>query len=200
MNMFSALKSTMQLWMVPVGLALYIDNFFRFWPLLQMANMLRICFFLFPQLKSVEELVFSPKRRKHPVPGYVKFGLLRLCLKQRLFNHTKIPDFRFPNDAVISEEELAGMPCCVPKTFDQGVSAGIIKAAKLNGVTVHSVLLAASALAFSGCSCKTAGNHYTSMGGQSSAVSAGQDSSAMSHEETFALLLIHTIKRSLIAR
>ena len=68
--------------------------------------------------------------------------------KSRILKPAEIPAFRF-SDENVPIEELQHGPACVPKIFGQEISESVIKAAKSNGVTVHSVLLVAGAMAFS---------------------------------------------------
>ena len=102
-----------------------------------------------PQVTSVEHLVFSDKKEKDPVPWYVKIGFRVLRVKSMFFKPTEIPNLIFTNDSVPSETAPLEEPVSVPRNFEKDICGDVIKAAKINGVTVQAVLLVSSAMAFS---------------------------------------------------
>ena len=101
-----------------------------------------------PQSKSQEEIFLSKEKLQDPIPWYIKVKVNLLRWKNRIFKQSESPLFKFSDEKVSSEEPPQGL-VCVPKVFGQEISESVIKAAKTNSVTVHTVLLVASAIAFS---------------------------------------------------
>ena len=98
------------------------------------------------QTQPLEQTFLSRSKLYNPVPWYFRLGARVLRWKNRTFKPFEIPTLRFPEEDISTDEFGA---VCVPKTFGQEMSEMVIKMAKSNGVTVHSVLLVAGAMSFS---------------------------------------------------
>lgn len=105
-----------------------------------------------PQMRSAEELFLTPQTLRNPVPWYIKLGLDLFRWKNRAFKPAPKPVYRFPDDEILTEKQLAKEPECVPIMFGTDICGPVIAAAKAHGVTVHCVLLTAGAVAL----CRTA--------------------------------------------
>ena len=105
-----------------------------------------ICFV--PHTKSVEEMFMEPSKRKNPVPWYLKWGIDLFRWKTRICKPQRLPTCMFP-DEFGQADKNDGEPICVPRIFDQDICKAVIKSAKHQGVTVHSIMLSAGSVAFS---------------------------------------------------
>lgn len=106
-----------------------------------------------PQSKSAEELFSIPAQLKSPVLCYkrcLQSGLC--CWKTRSHSSSDRQLYMFKDDVLPPEEDRGKEPYCVPKVFGKEICVPLMDAAKRHGVTIHCVLLQASALAF----CRTA--------------------------------------------
>ena len=101
-----------------------------------------------PQMKSVEGMFLPTDKLQEPIPWYIRAKLKLLRCKSWIFKQPETPLFKF-SDENVSSEEASQCLACVPKVFGQEISESVIKAAKTNCVTVHTVLLVAGAMAFS---------------------------------------------------
>ena len=100
-----------------------------------------------PQTQPLEQTFLSSSKLQNPLPWYFRLGARVLRWKNRTFKPFEVPTLRHPEEDDISIDEFSAI--CVPKIFGQEMSEKVIKMAKSNGVTVHSVLLVAGAMAFS---------------------------------------------------
>ena len=103
---------------------------------------------ILPQVKSQEEIFLSKEKQQSPIPWYLNVIANMLRWKNWLFKQPETPLFKFSDENISSEESPQGQ-VCVPKVFRQEISESVINAAKINCVTVHTVLLVAGAMAFS---------------------------------------------------
>ena len=103
---------------------------------------------ILPHVKSQEEIFLSKEKQQSPIPWYLNVIANILRWKNWIFKQPETPLFKFSDEKLSSEESPQG-PVCVPKVFGQEISESVIKAAKTNSVTVHSVLLVAGAMALS---------------------------------------------------
>ena len=101
-----------------------------------------------PQTKSVEELFLTASKLANPLPWYIKFGVDLYRWKNRICKQPDKRRFMFPDEGTPVDEDLRSEPVCIPKVYDKEICDAVLRAAKSHGVTVHTVLLSAGAVAF----------------------------------------------------
>ena len=103
-----------------------------------------------PLGKSVEEMFFSERERQSQVPWYMRWGLklMKWGMKKMKYNTIKLI---CKDDSESCLEDANEIPVILPILFSKELTSSIIKAAKSNGVSVHSVILIANTLALCQC-------------------------------------------------
>ena len=97
-----------------------------------------------PQTKSIEDIF---PHAKTSLSCTTKLQLDFLRWKHRTFKPAQFPVYMFPDETPSLSKEIPKEVACIPKIFGEDICVSVMAAAKQHGVTVHCVLLSASALA-----------------------------------------------------
>lgn len=97
-----------------------------------------------PQTKSLEDMF---PQTHTSFSCFTKLQLDYLRWKHRTFKSAQFPLYMFPDETPSFSIQTAKEAPSIPKIFDKDICVSVIAAAKQHGVTVHCVLLSASALA-----------------------------------------------------